>query len=87
MEIIKFFWDNPYLRYPIIIVILTLLYMFFDLYISHKKNVKKGVPSTFLWFKYGGEANQSDGSEENKTPSIIGKNVNTGVNHGKIGDN
>lgn len=86
MEIIKFVWDNLYLRYVSIVIIIIIVYVFLDSYIIHKKNIKKGIPSAFFWSKSEGKLPETNNEEKSKTV-VTAKNVNTGINHGKIGDN
>lgn len=84
METLKYIWENNVLRNILITIIVIILIVFIILFIIHLVKISKGQYSKFLWF----ESNVAQISNEIKdSQKIKGKNINTGSNFGKIGDN
>lgn len=81
----KYIWETEEIRYIILSLIVIAIIMIIILFINHMKKSKKGEHSKFFWM----ESNSTPKPEENskEAQSIKGKNINTGKNYGKIGDN
>lgn len=80
METIKYLWENETIRYIVLSIVGLTIAMLVILFIVHLKKVRGGQHSKFLWFETGQKP-------EKKGNRVRGKNVNTGTNFGKIGDN
>lgn len=85
MEILKYLWETPELKFLILILLGIIVLIFIILFCNHLFKIKKGISSKFLWFETKFEEVDSNDKEQNNT--IKGKNINTGSNYGKIGDN
>lgn len=85
MEAIKYIWGNETLRIILIVLVGLIALVFIVLFISHLIKINKGEYSKFLWFETGSKHHKLIEEKENSV--ITGKNINTGNNFGKIGDN
>lgn len=82
METFKYVWETEPIRYIALGIIGLAIIVFIILLGIHLSKSRKGEYSKFLWFE---TRNSTNGKE--KTQKVQGKNVNTGNNFGKIGDN
>lgn len=84
MELLRYIWNDPTLRIITICLLILIVFTFAILFVIHLINTKRGKYSRFLWMESGEKENKNQGRKANK---IKGKNINTGTNYGKIGDN
>ena len=84
MDTIEYIWNNLTIRIILLSVIGILVLTFLILLSIHISKVKQGKYSKFFWIESGQTVEKNDLTKETK---ITGKNINTGTNHGKIGDN
>lgn len=85
METIKYIWENETIRYIVLVILIILILTFLMLLRNHLIKTKKGEYSKFFWVENKEKINHEE--DENKSNKIKGKNINTGNNYGKIGDN
>lgn len=84
METLKYIWENNVLRNIAISILSIILIIIIVLFIIHLVKTSRGQYSKFLWF----ESTVAQVPNQTKDSQIIkGKNINTGSNFGKIGDN
>lgn len=85
METLKYIWENETVRYIVLFVLAILIIMLIILFINHLIKTKNGDYSKFFWIENNTKENSND--PKPNTTNIRGKNINTGKNYGKIGDN
>lgn len=84
METLKYLWEDSSLRNILVLILSIIIIVFVVLFVIHLIKILKGQHSKFLWF----ESNIAQiPSQAKDSQTIKGKNINTGSNFGKIGDN
>lgn len=85
IENMEYIWETKEIRYILLSLLAIVIIMIIILFIIHLKKSKRGEHSKFFWI----ESNSTPKPEEKSqgTQLIKGKNINTGKNFGKIGDN
>lgn len=86
MEIISEIMKDDILKYTILIIVMVFVIIIIIFFIQYNIDRIHGKHAKFLWFECNKNEAKSDEANSKKNV-VIGKNINTGYNNGKIGDN